>query len=561
MEEVVSTLDLMNSAPLLTICTHGKDDDYMGDFIYRLTTTINLLGTHLSTIEMTDLVEVLIVDWGSKKPLSESVVFCHEACIISKFIHVPREKILATQENKDYYHTTRAINVGVRRAQGKFIFITSPDQLFSLPAIERLLMVLQKKVLLGVDVEDAFLVVPRIQIPWQMAKRQPTIQEWGNFLIHNEYALDHEPAVFKHCFGVSSGFIMSAKNIRELGGFDEAQRGWGWSDIDFGLRATQSHRYVWLSNLGINMFHMGHPPTGRRQVALSQPNTARFTSSPVVNDPNWGLNDSQFQVDIATYREDEYLKSLKRNADEREAEFFRSIQSALESIAKGDPAGGVAFAITKLQMRGRYVYAKDRLFFLVLHFISRNVLPMKYAEFGFMDGFYASLVAAAMPCVEIVGIDLLEGESNDNPFITFLHYLDESGFKGRFQFINASPKDAVTRLIKLYGPEPKYELIVLPADTLSLLDKKLLLSLLSPCGVVIIREANVKNRALDREFRKIGARVLTFDGGDCVIILKDQSGKGKLYIPRRSRYVVNKEHLAQFSRIMDGMPEDNRHKK
>ena len=237
----------------------------MVDFRYRACTTINHYARSIKKLHRKVGVEVVFTDWGSDVPLSQGLTLSSEAASITRFIFVTKEKIRQTQEVADQFHTTRSLNTSISHSKGKFLFLTNADQLMPQTALQNLVHLLCGEMSMESDPTETLMVVPRIQVPWQFLQRQPTLKEWDRYLHFNEYALLHELASpDSYVFGSTCRFVVSRQLANRLGALDEKQSGWGWSDIHFCFRTTQEHDFVFLSNVGIQVFHMGHAPFGRR---------------------------------------------------------------------------------------------------------------------------------------------------------------------------------------------------------------------------------------------------------------------------------------------------------
>ena len=492
--------------PLLSICVHGRDDDYMPDFKYRLWTTIEMHAGQLERLGRLEQVEIVVTDWGSAVPLSEQIVLGQQAQRIVRFIRVPPETVLETQNGVDYYHTSRAVNVGLRRARGKFTFLTNGDQFFSVYGLEQLLRLLDGETSHLLDISRRLLVVPRVQIPWQVVARMPTTQGWTEFIERGEYALDQDSSIYKHCFGVSAGFIMGSREFAALRGLDERHSGWGWNDIDLGLRASQTHGHTWLSIAGIFMFHMAHPPAGRRPSAVGKPNVAVYSSSPAVNGRDWGLGAIRLPECTALEAARKRGRPARQPVWDKERVF--SFEGAVSSVERIDDASDLRRLAAEFRHRGRLVPQEDRPFFLLLHCISRKALPLSYLEFGFTDGYFASIVTRSAPGAAVCVAERLEGERSDNPLVTLLHLLEQSGFKGSFRYLNADVSNSPGRIAWMYGPKAAFELIVARALFLeSLSDKSfsIVMSLLPRHGALVVRgdvNGSLRKRV---EFLRAGA--------------------------------------------------------
>ena len=58
---------------LLSFCIFGRDDDYMLDFRYRITTTINYIARNIKNLGQQGEVEILVTDWGSHAPMAHTL--------------------------------------------------------------------------------------------------------------------------------------------------------------------------------------------------------------------------------------------------------------------------------------------------------------------------------------------------------------------------------------------------------------------------------------------------------------------------------------------------------
>ena len=82
-------------------------------------------------------------------------------------------------------------------------------------------------------------------------------------------------------------------------GFDERYGGWGFQDTDLGLRLSQRHAWLGLSTFGVNFFHMGHAPVGRRVAAVQAGNPHDYNGAVEVNNDDWGLGEHQLSEHYA----------------------------------------------------------------------------------------------------------------------------------------------------------------------------------------------------------------------------------------------------------------------
>src|SRR5687768_7321692 len=131
--------------PLVSFVIIGRNDGYMGDYLYRLATSLSFLAQSAEAAALLDQIEVLVVDWASTRPLSADLPLTAAARRITRFLEVTPEVIAGRPAE---WHPTCAVNVGVRRARGEFIFFTDSDCLWTEVAIETLGRLLRGRITL-----------------------------------------------------------------------------------------------------------------------------------------------------------------------------------------------------------------------------------------------------------------------------------------------------------------------------------------------------------------------------------------------------------------------------
>jgi len=123
--------------PILSFVMHGRNDNFMGDFLWRLGTTINIISRSAKKLERLKDIEIIVVDWNSENPLHKVVQLVPEAKEITKFIPVPLEVAVPAQKDTHYPDSIVA-NTGLRRANGEFICQTGSDVLFTTSTLNSL---------------------------------------------------------------------------------------------------------------------------------------------------------------------------------------------------------------------------------------------------------------------------------------------------------------------------------------------------------------------------------------------------------------------------------------
>ncbi len=435
---------------LLSICMMGRDDDYMPDFKYRIATVLNHFARNLNKIGRASEVELVITDWGSTLPMAQSIRLSPAAAEMCRFIYVAPEIILKTQGGKEYFHTNRAYNVPFSRAYGRFVMCVGADQLMLQPALDSLLRLLRGKTQLPVDIDNTFFAIPRQQVPWQFVHRQPSLEEWDQYLFLNEYNLGHEDSGLLHSFGGTAGFLAHKKIWYDLRGCDERLEGWGWSDIDLGYRATQKYPFLFLSCINVTMYHMGHQPAGRRESALQiqNQNPQIHNTSLQVNDSSWGLRDyslEEMRAGNTLYLSvnTEYINNSSTDNDSILNKSINQIETDLQDPILAENVNKIVSLFTQ----SSWDFDSNDLYPIVfLHWYSKIFYPRNYIEYGFGRGYSSAVVAEACPSVNLFGVDFWEGIIPVKRPYFIPYFLDSLKFRGYIRFINGDMTTAFKRI-------------------------------------------------------------------------------------------------------------------
>jgi len=438
---------------LLSIVIMGRDDDYMLDFKYRLATSLNYIARNLNQLERLDDVEIVVTDWGSEVPLAQTLPLSVEAARICRFVYVPMSTVRAAQDGSEGFHMALAFNTGLRRASGKFLMNFAADTLLPQYSLESILQLLAGELHdLPIDADRTYFLVSRHQIPWQVVQRQPTLREWDRYLLLNAGHIPREDAAL---FSVSKGagaLMMHRSLWHQLRGLDEEFTGWGWHDVDLGLRATQQLPWVELSSLGVSLFHMEHAPAGDRMSRIEVPYSPVYNAIFGVNDEHWGLGGCELPV-----------KTAQNGADI--APSGKAVTASKQPIVEGESLlcrknGQVRIEVHHVaaQMErvmgpvlsstgGRRIDACDAGALVFLLWYCGHHTPRTYLDFGVSHGCTAALVASICPWIEIYGVDTWNGVCYDHSPRTLAAILRRRvGHRGYLRFVNGDMGTAVQRL-------------------------------------------------------------------------------------------------------------------
>ena len=286
--------------PLLTIIIPARNDNFMGNFHYRLTSTLDILAATFSDFGKLGEVEVLISDWGSEVPLHRVLKLSHEARQIVRYLVIPSS--IAKNEQKDSeFPIVLAQNAAIRRARGQYVMQTDSDVVFTREFLSHLWPLLEGKRSHYVNVSQALIGSKRRQIPWDIISKSPPADLLLQFVRDNseKFPTDAD-AGFGYC---TTGMMFMHRDLwAECSGYDEKLIHWGWMEIDLGLRITQKHPWFDMShNFKTFIYHMEHyrPETGRAVTRKYNPMNKNNVYRP--NGDDWGL--ARYDLEIATQSE------------------------------------------------------------------------------------------------------------------------------------------------------------------------------------------------------------------------------------------------------------------
>lgn len=282
------------SGKLLSIIIVGRNDDYLGNYRYRLQTCLDFLAGNLRALGRLDDVEVLFVDWNSAgATLDAEISVSDDAASILKFIIVPPQAAKARNMQVSFF-TTCAVNVGVRRAAGDFIMLADSDSMMPLPSLKALLEVLDGTLKTVSPANELIYPIPRHQIPGAIAARRPNAAAWREILKRLMASRRKELPSADCLGGFSAAQLMHRDLWFEFGGYNEKlDRAWGWSDNELMFRVTQKYNWMDVGYYGVVAFHIEHfASTGNAHSRDPNSINKMLLSYDVdQNAPTWGLAD------------------------------------------------------------------------------------------------------------------------------------------------------------------------------------------------------------------------------------------------------------------------------
>ena len=433
----------------LTIVATGRNDSYMGNFKYRLASSVNMVARQAARLGRLEDVEYLVTDWGSEVPLAEVLPLTGEAARICRFAFVPPE--VARARRADDYFPSCAANTSIRRARGEFCLLFDADSLMPFTSMRNLLDLVDGRLPLPYDPRRPFYFFPRHHVPWEVVQREPDVEGWERYLALNAGSLPADPT-FPGLGGSGAGQMMERSGWHELGGYNEQMVGQGWIDCEFTMRATQTRPLVDLASLGIALYHMEHWPRNRRRRWVNRvENELLVSPSLKVNDENWGVGDR----DVRLLEPRQVLPAPGAPSPLPQA------SEILQALPRPQTRACVAGVLRRWALPAR---EWEVLAPLVGFALTR--FPRSMVELGSLGHLGAVSVANAAPGIELY---LAETFRRAGPLSTPGHLaaaLREAGHRGFARYMTAPPEASLSRLKESWVGTPEVDLACLWEEAL-----------------------------------------------------------------------------------------------
>ncbi len=448
---------------LLSFVTIGRNDDYIGNFKYRITTCINHLARNAVRLGMLSDIEILVTDWNSDVPLSDELELSADAARMCRFIIVP--PAIAQKGSGDMvFNAPYALNVALRRTAGEYTMIVGADFIIDSTALKNLLSLIKGEISVPFEMEKSVFYIRRKLLPWQFMEKEPFLDELDTYISENSWLLSYG-MVFP---GLASGFgslLMHSALWHRYRGFDETLPGWGWSDIEIGLRYNQNNPYVVLSGYGIECYDMQQSPLKRKtSIALHNPQVVK--DNPVVNDENWGFGDCEFEIKQVANVRDLSVQSIDKTVLNAFSGKKRS-----ELIAELTDVSDIKKHLKKCTPT-RVELPREWASLYPVAWYSLKYFPRRFLDVGSSAGYDSIVVGAANPIAEIYAIDswnksgwrIAEQGRASREVAAISSMLKQVNYCGNVRFLSGDPGSAIERLPYSLGSMPEFDLVLFRAD-------------------------------------------------------------------------------------------------
>lgn len=465
---------------LLTICMMARNDNYCGNFLYRLKTSLDYIASGIKKHALGRLIEILVVDWNSDRKLGEDLQLSPEASRITEFIHVPPEKAAALNPPGKAFNTALSQNVAIRRASGRFLMFMPSDILFPAGGLKSLCALLHQGCNDHFELNHTLMLIGRKFIPWQFIEQEPDMDAIEKFLTYNSWRCS-DPPYLPGLNAHMGAVLMSRELWHKAQGVDESLTKWGWSDIEVGLRINQAYPTVVLNHYGIHCYEMDSPPQMRATNVIDQ-NPQKISRKITANNENWGIADRQFKTYTIKSTPSRITKKKKLPVCRRDL---------LATLSKAPRIEKLLHVLGAHKLRGTEWPA-----IYLLSSVINKIQPQYYVDFGAPYTIGSYVVPATNPAVYYFAVN---NDPNGARLGGFLETLrDKFDYRGHYHLVGGDPETAVSRLMGSIRIADQLDMVyylpdIFPATYLEQFDR--LVGYLSMNGVIILTTKSEKTYA------------------------------------------------------------------
>lgn len=252
-------------APLLSLVLCSRNDNFQGNSLWRLETTLNHVARQAAEMgRLTDL-EVVVADWGSEEPLRDAVRLSDEAAVIVRFLTVPVP--LAKEKQRDSrFAEVFAINAAARRSRGEYIGRIDQDTLVGRHFLEWFFRAADTGDTgdRAFPLDAAVMISNRRRIPYHFAVRCPSFPVVERYVSWFDRRLPAMGGAGKENYWeVYIGILLFHRRLwEECGGYDETFIYYSYMEFDLFLRLLKKYEGVNLGPIvGDDFHHLDHMPS------------------------------------------------------------------------------------------------------------------------------------------------------------------------------------------------------------------------------------------------------------------------------------------------------------
>ncbi len=256
------------SSKLLSILSAVRNDNYYENYLKRLEYTFNYTLRNIEKLNCLDKIELFVVDWGSKKKLSNEIhIFNNRYQDSIKILSIDEK--FASHNNRyttSNFFSELAENIALDYIDSEFILVQPGDQFLSVNDMYNLINILNNKKIK--NLEKMFLLQREI-LPIDFPNKNYTFNYLDFFLENYNYGNSLINSKRIYSGGGLGGFLAKKKIFEKIGGIKDLNlkmRGYhSKSDNDILKRSNLFYSYENLSKNGILLKKLPYTDKGFRK--------------------------------------------------------------------------------------------------------------------------------------------------------------------------------------------------------------------------------------------------------------------------------------------------------
>ena len=272
----------------LTIVLFGRNDNYNGNYKYRLINCLKFLEQAIINNNLKNRVIINFIDWNSDKPFLQEEIFPKSLKKNIRLFTLSPE-FLKKNNHTEKFNIQMCCNIGARRSNEDYVLYTNTDILITEVFLKNLFIFLNNN-----KNDKCLFTIPRKFLPPYVTESELTFEDLKKYIFFSSRFFKEGGKITGVCSG-PGGFLASKKTWADLQGFKEkGMRGHGWNDVEIGIHAIKNCNLLDLDFYGLYLFDMQQSISLKKSI-----NTNQYILREG-NNNNWGMGKNFLKYKLPT---------------------------------------------------------------------------------------------------------------------------------------------------------------------------------------------------------------------------------------------------------------------
>jgi hypothetical protein len=298
--------------PALSLILCSRNDQYMGNSLWRLQTSLEFVAKNVHEMARDEDVEVVVADWGSEVQLRDALDLSPLAARIVSFIHIEPALAQALQKDSPFAEVF-ALNAAARRTEGEYIGRIDQDTLVGKRFLEYFFDLYEGRKKIEVPLNSALLFANQRMIPYRICVKCPPFWVMDKYIRSSGRSckIEYTPGTTFYKNGVGI-WLINRELWNACGGYDEQMIYMNAMEINMISRLKlMGFEVIDLGKLvDYDFYHMEH----YHSLAVRSSSTHRKVNPDALfqnpktispNGPDWGLK--QIPIERMAYSSERKL--------------------------------------------------------------------------------------------------------------------------------------------------------------------------------------------------------------------------------------------------------------